>query len=166
MIVHPSKLGSIRSAVHLKMRGKCSTNKSPGNNREFSVAWPKVGWNLIVGETRTSRTPAFWEYPSRPMITHTITMDSYQIPCHNKTNSKLQIPKICQTFKFCNNLYTQHTFWSCLIRCANMKWIRLVSLWKIQSGHDFVHRRTGGRQADGRTTWNQNTPFQLRWNVV
>ena len=27
--------------------------------------------------------------PRRPMITHTI--DSYQIPCHNKTKSKLQI---------------------------------------------------------------------------
>ena len=27
--------------------------------------------------------------PSRPMITHTI--DSYQIPCHSKTKSKLQI---------------------------------------------------------------------------
>ena len=36
--------------------------------------------------------------PRRPMITH--TMDSYQIPCHNKTKSNLQIPKICQNFKF------------------------------------------------------------------
>ena len=32
--------------------------------------------------------------PRRPMITHTI--DSYQIPCHNKTKSKLQIRNICQ----------------------------------------------------------------------
>ena len=38
--------------------------------------------------------------PCRPMITH--TMDSYQIPCHNKTKSKLQIQKICQKFKFWN----------------------------------------------------------------
>ena len=36
---------------------------------------------------------------------------------------------------------TLHTFWSCLIRCANMQWIRWVLL-KIQSGHDSVHRRT------------------------
>ena len=43
----------------------------------------------------------------------------------------------------------RHTFFSCLIRCANMKWIRWVLL-KIQSGHDFVHRRTDG-QTDGRT---------------
>ena len=27
--------------------------------------------------------------PRRPMVTH--TMDPYQIPCHNKTTSKLQI---------------------------------------------------------------------------
>ena len=37
--------------------------------------------------------------------------------------------------------YTRHTFWSCLIRCANMNWIRWV-FTKIQSGHDSVHRRT------------------------
>ena len=43
----------------------------------------------------------------------------------------------------------RHTFWSCLIRCANMKWIPWVLL-KIQSGHDSVHRRTDG-QMDGRT---------------
>ena len=54
----------------------------------------------------------------------------------------------------------QHTFWSCLIRCANMKWIWLV-LWKIQSGHSFVPKtdgRTDG-QTDGQTTWNQYTPL-------
>ena len=36
-----------------------------------------------------------------------------------------------------------------LIRCANMKWIRLV-LWKIQSRNCFVHRRTD-RQTDRQT---------------
>ena len=65
--------------------------------------------------------------------------------------------------EFGNNPYTRHTFWSCLIRCANMKWIRLVS-WKIQSGHGFVHRRTD-RRTDGRTdarkTWNQFPPFKF-----
>ena len=87
------------------------------------------------------------------MITHAI--DSYQIPSQNKTKPKLQI---CQQIKleFCKNLYTQHT-WSCLIRCVNIKWIRLV-LWKIQSRHDSVHRQT-----DVRTdiwTWNRY-PFNL-----
>ena len=43
----------------------------------------------------------------RPMITH--TGDSHQIPSQNKTKSKLQILK---------------NFWSCLIRCINMKWIQ------------------------------------------
>ena len=61
-----------------------------------------------------------------------------------KRKSKLQIKKNCQKFKFCNNPYTWHSFWSCLIRCANMKWSWLV-LWKIQSGHGYVHRRTDGR---------------------
>ena len=103
-------------------------------------------WVGKMAITRTTRTHAFWEYPRRPMITH--TMDSYQIPCHNKTKSKLQILKKCQKF------------WSCLIRCANMKWIRLI-LWKIQSGHDFVHRRR-----DGQTDGNDVKPVYPTFNLV
>ena len=101
------------------------------------------------------------------MITH--TSDSHQISYHKKTKSKLQIsknlPKI-QILEFCNNPYTWHTFWSCLIGCANMKWIRLV-LWKIQSGHHFVHRQTDRRmerRTDGQTTGTSIPPFQLRWS--
>ena len=88
--------------------------------------------------------------PRRLMITHTI--ESYWIP-------KFQI------FEFWNGHYTRHTFWSCLIRCANMKWIQWVSL-KIQGGHDSVHRRTDG-QTDRRTDGQGDTsipPFQLRWS--
>ena len=60
-------------------------------------------------------------------------------------------------FKFRNKLYTWHTFWSCLIRCANMKWIQWVLL-KIQSWQHSVHRRTEGKM-DRRTRWNQYTPL-------
>ena len=52
--------------------------------------------------------------------------------------------------KFSKIFNTQHTFWSWLIRCVNMKWIWLV-LREIQSGHDSIHRRTDGwtdRQTD------------------
>ena len=100
-----------------------------------------------------TRTPAFWGYPRYPMITHSI--DSYWIPRQTKTKSKLQIfknlPKL-QFLKYYNELCTWHTFWSCLIRCVNMKWIQLVL--KIQSGHYSVHRWT-----DRRTRWNQYTPL-------
>ena len=41
-----------------------------------------------------------------------------------------------QFFQFWHKLYTRHTFWSCLIRCANMKWIRQVLL-KLQWRHRF-----------------------------
>ena len=96
-------------------------------------------------KTRTARTPAFWEYPSRPMITHTI--DSNWIPSLNMTKSKLQIlknlPKL-DISKFWNKLYTRHTSWSCLIRGVNIKWIWRVLL-KIQSGHNYVHRGTDGQ---------------------
>ena len=55
------------------------------------------------------------------------------------------VTEMC-TIEFLYNHYTRHTFWSCLIRCANMKWIRRVLL-KIQSGHDSVnrHRWTDGQ---------------------
>ena len=62
-----------------------------------------------------------------------------------------------QIFDFWNGHYTRPTFWSCLIRCASMKWIRWVLL-KIQSGHDSVHIRTDG-QGD-----TSIPPFQLRWS--
>ena len=84
--------------------------------------------------------------PCRLMIIHSI--ESYWIPSQ-KTKSKLQILKNSPKFHICefwNKHYTQHTFWSCLIRCANMKWIRRVLL-KIQRGQDSVHRRTD-RQTD------------------
>ena len=101
--------------------------------------------------------------PRRLMITHTI--ESYWIPSQKKTKSKSQIKKNRQNFKFWNGHYTRHTFWSCLIRCANMKWIRWV-FFKIQSGHDSVHRRTDGR-TDRRTDGQGDTsipPYQLCWS--
>ena len=88
----------------------------------------------------------FWDTPCRPMVTH--TRDSHQIPSQNKTKSKLQILKNCRKFKFCNKLYTRHTFWSCLTRCINMKWTP-PELQALQSGHGmrdgWTDRRTDGR---------------------
>ena len=48
--------------------------------------------------------------------------------------------EIAKILEFFTKLNARHTFWSLLIRCVNMKWVRLV-LWKIHSGHDSVHRR-------------------------
>ena len=66
-----------------------------------------------------------------------------------------------QSYKFEEFAKTSYflIFWSCLIWCVNMKWIRR-ELLKIQSGHDSVHRRTDGR-TDGQTRWNQYTPFNF-----
>ena len=116
--------------------------------------------SLPTVSTRITRMPAFWGYPPPPpMITHTI--ESYWIPSQKKTKSKLQIYRIppkFQIFKFRNKHYTRHTSWNCLIRCANMKWIRWVLLM-IQSRHNSVHRPTDGQ---GETSI---PPFQLRWSV-
>ena len=106
----------------------------------------------ILIHTRTTRTPAIWRYPPPP---HDypylwVILD----PKWKEDKVKVTIFRI---FEFWNGHYTLHTFWSCLIRCANMKWIRWVLL-KIQSGHDSVHRGTDG-QGD-----TSIPPFQLRWS--
>ena len=95
----------------------------------------------------TTRTPAFWGYPLPPhdypycwvILDPKSEEDKVKV-----TNLKIS-PKF-QILKFWNKHYTRHTFWSCLIRCANMKWIRWVLL-KVQSRHDSFHRRTD-RQTD------------------
>ena len=56
--------------------------------------------SALVVQTRTTKTPAFWDTPRRPMITH--TSDSHQIPSRNNTKSKLQILENCQSFKWWN----------------------------------------------------------------
>ena len=71
------------------------------------------------------------------------------------------MPKI-QISQFCNKPYTKHTFWSCLIRCVNMKWIQ-PELYVLQSGHGMWGRWTDG-WTDGWTggwTDGVNTPLQL-----
>ena len=108
--------------------------------------------------TRTTRTPAFWGYPPPPhdypyhwVILNPKSKEDKVKVSNLKNSLKFQI------FEFWNGHSTRHTFWSCLIRCANMKWIRWVFL-KIQSGHDSVHRRTDG-QGD-----TSIPPYQLSWS--
>ena len=74
---------------------------------------------------------------------HWVIMDPKSNEDKVKVTNLKSSPKF-QIFEFWNGHYTRHTLWSCLIRCANMKWIRWVLL-KIQSGHDSVHRRTDGQ---------------------
>ena len=99
----------------------------------------------LSGTTRTTRTPAFWGYPPPPndYPYHWVILDPKSKEDKVKVTNLKNSPKF-QIFEFWNGHYTGHTFWSCLIRCANMKWIRWVFL-KIQSGHDSVHRRTDGQ---------------------
>ena len=74
------------------------------------------------------------------------TSDLESKPHKSKLQIEKKMPKL-HTLEFCNKPEKQHTFWSCLIRCVNIKWIRLV-LWKLQSGHDSVNRRTDGQTDD------------------
>ena len=112
-----------------------------------------------------TRTPAFWGYPPPPndYPYHWVILDPKSKRNKVKVTNSKNSPKF-QIFEFWNEHYTRHTFWSCLIRCANMKWIRWVLL-KIQSGHDSVHRRTDGQgdtsfvEAGGIKNVTRDTPF-------
>ena len=101
--------------------------------------------HFIIDVTRTTRTPAFWGYPPPPhdYPYHWVILDPKSKDDKVKVTNVKNSPKF-YIFEFWNGHYTQHTFWSCLIRCANMKWIRW-ELLKIQSGHDSVNRRTDGQ---------------------
>ena len=94
--------------------------------------------------TRTTRTPALWWYPLPPhdYPYYWVILDPKSEEDKVKVTNLRNSPKF-QFFKFWNKHYTLHTFLSCLIRCANMKWIRQVLL-KIQR-HNSVHRRTDGQ---------------------
>ena len=102
------------------------------------------GWHPYI--TRTARMPAFWGSPPPRLPILLIHIGS-----HVKTRQ-------CQSYKS-KKLHMQHTSWSCLIRCVNMKWIRLV-FWKLQSGHDSVHRQKDRQTDDVKPVY---PTFKLCW---
>ena len=114
--------------------------------------------------------PVFWGYtlPPHDYPYHWVILDPKSKEDKVKVTNLKNLPKF-QIFEFWNEHYTRHTFWSCLIRCENMKWIWSVFL-KIQSGHDSVHRRTDGhlwriwsQLPDGQGD-TSIPPFQFRWS--
>ena len=94
----------------------------------------------FAGKTRTTRTPVFWDTLRLPMITH--TSDSHQIPSENRQSQSYKFWQIAKNsnLKFCKKLNMQHTFWSCLIRCIDMKWIE-PEPYVLQSGHGMQDGR-------------------------
>ena len=113
-------------------------------------------------ETRTTRTPAFWDTPRRPMITH--TNDSHQTLSQNKTKSKLQIlkklPKIqilqetlhaTNLLKLFDKMYKYEMDPTRTVGATE----RTRDAGRTQDG-----RRTDGRM-DRRMEWIQYTPQQL-----
>ena len=96
--------------------------------------------------TGTTRTPSFWGYPAVAWLHILLSHIGSQIKRRQCQSYKFKKFAKITIFEFWNKLYTRHTFWSCLIRCANMKWIRRVLL-KIQTR---FCPQTDGR-TDGRT---------------
>ena len=99
--------------------------------------------------TRTTRTPAFWGYPRRLMITHTI--ESYWIPSQKMTKSKLQILKISNFLILKRALHTTHLLKLLDKMCKyEMDPMRIV---------EDTERTRFCPQMDRRTRWYQYTPL-------
>ena len=143
-----------RACGHALMSSPASSARSAGVQNQQAQYRIKLEQ---LERLRSEDTPRrlMTDYPY-----HWVILDPKSKEDKVKVTNFKKSPKF-QIFEFWNGHYTRHTFWSCLIRCANMKWIRWVFL-KIQSGHDSVHRRT-----DGRTDGQGDTsipPYQLRWS--
>ena len=137
--------------ITIKQLGYCFQNLVLVSHIVYHVYCEcNISNETVPNTTRTIKTPSFWGYPPPPhdYPYHWVILDPKSKEDKVKVTNLKNSPKF-QSFEFWNGHYTRHTFLSCLIRCANMKWIRWVLL-KIQSGHDSVHRRTDG-QTDGRT---------------
>ena len=101
--------------------------------------------------------------PRHLMITHTTEL--YWIPSQKKIKVKVKnfknLPKF-QIFEFWNKHYTQHTFWSCLIRKGSDEYC-----WRYRADTILsTDGQTDGRM-DRRTDGQSETsipPFQLRWS--
>ena len=98
---------------------------------------------------------------STPWLHTLLTYIGFQVKTRRESyRFKKKLPNI-RILEVCKNIYMQHTFWSCLIRCINMKWIQQVLLM-IQNGHNSIHWWTDGRvDEQGETSI---PPFQLRWS--
>ena len=121
------------------------------HNKSFAIFWQSTfpysfrATSKIRGMTSWTKTrmPAFWGSPPPPASWLPIPL-SHDYPYHwvildpKSKEDKVKVTNL----QFWNNHYMRHTFWSCLIRCANMKWIQWVM---SMSGHDSVHRRTDGQ---------------------
>ena len=105
----------------------------------------------ITTTRRTTRMPAFWGYPPPPhdwpyyLVILDLKSKEEKVNVRNLKN----LPKL-QIFEFWSKLYTRHTFCSCLIRCANIRWIRIIEDRERKRLCPQTDRRTDGR-TDRRT---------------
>ena len=133
--------------------------KGPINNIPALVqimAWRLPGDKTLPEPTRTTRMPASWDTPRRPMLTH--TSDSHQIPSQN-TKSKLQIVKNCQNFKFWN--FARNFAYDTLKLLDQMYKYEMDPTRTVEA---TKRTRDAGRTRDGRRT-NELTDRRSETNI-
>ena len=79
-------------------------------------------------KTRATRTPAFWGYtlPPHDYPHYWPVHIGSQVKTRQSQSYKFKEFAKPSRFLILKKLYMRHTFWSCLIRCVDMKWI-----WRV-----------------------------------
>ena len=93
------------------------------------MAWHRTGAKPLPDPTRTTKTPAFWDTPRRPMITH--TRDSHQIQVKTRQSQSHKFKKIAKNSNIQILQETLHT-------------TRLLKLLDKMCKHEMDPTRTVG----------------------
>ena len=106
-------VNKFNEAQNVWTRQWINCNKLHHNQMWIYIAYKCVR-NLILEQLRSEIPP-----PPPPLLPPPPPPPQDKVTVTNFE----KLPKI-QILKFCKKLYTRHTFWSCLVRCINMKWIQ------------------------------------------
>ena len=130
----------------------------------FHLIWfvcIKLKGNIVLlwlEQTRTTRTPAFWDTSRRPMITH--TSDSHQIPSQNNTKSKLHSLKSAKNSNFEILQETLHV--THLLKLLDKMYkYEMDPTRTVGATEQTLHAGWTDGQMDGRSETNI-PPYQLR----
>ena len=115
--------------------------------------------------TRTTRTPAFWGYPPPPHDYPSLSHIGSQIKRRQSKNYKFkEFVKITNLWILKRTLHATHLLKLLEKMCTYE--MDPTSFVEDTEQTQFCPQtdRWMDRRTDGRTRWNQYTPFQLRWS--
>ena len=109
--------------------------------------------------TRTTRTPAFWEYPHRPMISHTTDQSIFDPKSKQDKVKVTNLKNLPKSKTFWKKKKTLHTTQLKLLYNMYKHEMDPVSILEDAERTRFCPQTD--RRADGGTRWNKYTPFNF-----